>query len=497
MDRKEQSNNIQTQQSSRRVVGHQATASTLQALRAMQPKRLLTWTEAKASAARQANRLRARHEGNHDLAFDAQIIADQLRLLISTDDQMTMAGSSHWTGSHWQVLLNANDHPLRRRFTLAHEYKHIIDHGTPVDPELEERICDHFAACLLMPKQKVISAWTDPGIPQTSNEMATAFAVSSQAMRYRLHELGLLERTYQRCGGVRLVGRDQSRKTGTESIYYRSCTRPVGEGGLKGKATMKTAAIYLRVSSKSQVTGRDSDGLSIKGQREACIRKTKDLGAELHNEYIDKGESARSAARPALQKMLLDLAEHKIDYVIVHKLDRLARNRGDDVTINLAIREAGGSLVSCSENIDETPSGMLLHGVIAAVSEFYSNNLASEVEKGVLQKLKAGGTPKAAPLGYLNHIERAEDGRDFRTIIVDPERGPHVRWAFETYATGNETLKSLQLKLQERGLRTRPTKKRVAKPVTVSALQHMLRNPVLRRHHPMERRRIRRGSMSI
>ena len=187
----------------------------------MQPKRLLTWTEAKASAARQANRLRARHEGNHDLAFDAQIIADQLRLLISTDDQMTMAGSSHWTGSHWQVLLNANDHPLRRRFTLAHEYKHIIDHGTPVDPELEERICDHFAACLLMPKQKVISAWTDPGIPQTSNEMATAFAVSSQAMRYRLHELGLLERTYQRCGGVRLVGRDQSRKTGTESIYYR------------------------------------------------------------------------------------------------------------------------------------------------------------------------------------------------------------------------------------------------------------------------------------
>ena len=240
---------------------------------------------------------------------------------------------------------------------------------------------------------------------------------------------------------------------------------------------MKTAAIYLRVSSKSQVTGRDSDGLSIKGQREACIRKTKDLGAELHNEYIDKGESARSAARPALQKMLLDLAEHKIDYVIVHKLDRLARNRGDDVTINLAIREAGGSLVSCSENIDETPSGMLLHGVIAAVSEFYSNNLASEVEKGVLQKLKAGGTPKAAPLGYLNHIERAEDGRDFRTIIVDPERGPHVRWAFETYATGNETLKSLQLKLQERGLRTRPTKKRVAKPVTVSALQHMLRNP--------------------
>ena len=193
----------------------------LQALRALQPKRLLTWTESRAIAARQANRLRARHEGNHDFAFDTQIIADQPRLLIDVDRQIDVAGSSHWTGSHWQILLNADDHPLRRRFTLAHEYKHIIDHGTPVDPDLEEKICDYFAACLLMPKQKIIAAWTDPGIPQRVNAMADTFIVSAAAMRFRLHELGLLERTYQRCGGVRGFGRDQSRKTPSGSIYYR------------------------------------------------------------------------------------------------------------------------------------------------------------------------------------------------------------------------------------------------------------------------------------
>ena len=197
------------------------TASTLQSLRALHPKRVLTWTEAKAIAARQANRLRARHEGNHDFVFDTQIIADQPRLLIGVDDQIGVAGSSHWTGSHWQILLNANDHPLRRRFTLAHEYKHIIDHGLTIDPDLEEKICDHFAACLLMPKQKVIAAWTDPDIPQRVSDMAAVFAVSTQAMRYRLHELGLLERTYQRCGGIRAVRSDQSRKTPPGSIYYR------------------------------------------------------------------------------------------------------------------------------------------------------------------------------------------------------------------------------------------------------------------------------------
>lgn len=207
--------------SRRRVVGTEQPASTLQALRALHPKRVLTWTEAKAIAARQANRLRARHEGNHEYAFDAQTIADQPRLLIDVDEQIGVAGSSHWTGSHWQILLNADDHPLRRRFTLAHEYKHIIDHGTPIDPELEEKICDHFAACLLMPKQKVIAAWTDPDIPQTVNAMAEVFVVSAAAMRFRLHELGLLERTYQRCGGVGGLRRDQSRQTPSSSIYYR------------------------------------------------------------------------------------------------------------------------------------------------------------------------------------------------------------------------------------------------------------------------------------
>jgi Zn-dependent peptidase ImmA (M78 family) len=216
-----QSNNINTSQRSQRIVGAKYAASTLQALRALHPKRVLTWTEAKAIAARQANRLRARHEGNHDFAFDAEIISGQPRLLIDVDDQIDVAGSSHWTGSHWKILLNADDHPSRRRFTLAHEYKHIIDHGTPIAPDLEEKICDHFAACLLMPKQKVIAAWTDPDIPQRVNAMAAAFVVSPQAMRYRLLELGLLERTYQRCGGVRVLGRDQSRKKPPGSIYYR------------------------------------------------------------------------------------------------------------------------------------------------------------------------------------------------------------------------------------------------------------------------------------
>ena len=73
---------------------------------------------------------------------------------------------------------------------------------------------------------------------------------------------------------------------------------------------------------------------------------------------------------------------------------------------------------------------------MATIAEFYSQNLAAEVRKGLLQKVRLGGTPTRAPLGYLNVIERHE-GRDIRTVIVDPERAPHIVWMFEAYATGD------------------------------------------------------------
>ena len=180
----------------------------------------------------------------------------------------------------------------------------------------------------------------------------------------------------------------------------------------------------MRVSSKEQAEkGGEAEGFSIPAQREACKRKAASLKAVVIEEFVERGESAKTADRPELQRMLAFIAEHPVKYVIVHKVDRLARNRADDVAINLAIRQAGAELVSVSENIDQTPSGLLLHGIMASISEFYSRNLATEVIKGTTQKAKNGGTPGRALTGYLN-VRRIEKGREVRTIEVDPERGP-------------------------------------------------------------------------
>lgn len=237
------------------------------------------------------------------------------------------------------------------------------------------------------------------------------------------------------------------------------------------------AVAYIRVSSKEQAEkGGEAEGFSIPAQREACKRKAVSLKAALIEQFVERGESAKTADRPELQRMLQFIAEHPVKYVIVHKVDRLARNRADDVAINLAIRQAGAELVSVSENIDQTPSGLLLHGIMASISEFYSRNLATEVIKGTTQKAKNGGTPGRALTGYLN-VRRIENGREVRTIEVDPERGPLITWAFDAYRTGDWTIRRLLAELTDRGLATAPTRRSPGRPLAVSHLHKLLRHP--------------------
>ena len=242
-------------------------------------------------------------------------------------------------------------------------------------------------------------------------------------------------------------------------------------------SAMKRAAIYLRVSTVAQATrGREPEGYSIPAQREACQSKAAELDAEVVTEYVDRGESAKTADRPELKALLARLEEKRdLDYVIVHKVDRLARNRYDDATITYALHEAGAELVSVTENIDRTPVGAFMHAIVAANAEFYSANLAAEAKKGLVQKAKSGGTPHRAPLGYLN-VRKLIEGQEIRTVEVDPERAPHIRWAFAAYGSGAYTLDTLLAALTERGLRTRPTAKKPERPLSRSQLATLLQN---------------------
>ncbi len=241
---------------------------------------------------------------------------------------------------------------------------------------------------------------------------------------------------------------------------------------------MLLAVSYLRVSTREQAErGGTDEGFSIPAQREANARKADELGARIVREFVDAGESARSADRDGLQDMLAFIAATKVQFCLVHKLDRLARNRADDVKIHEALISAGVTLVSATESIDQTPSGMLVHGIMSSIAEFYSRNLATEVTKGLTQKVAQGGTPMRAPIGYLN-VRRTDDaGREIRTVEVDPERAPLITWAFEQYAKGETSVTGLLRDLTARGLVTVPTPKRPSKPLGKNTLYKLLTNP--------------------
>ena len=237
------------------------------------------------------------------------------------------------------------------------------------------------------------------------------------------------------------------------------------------------AVSYLRVSTKEQAE-RDGDpeGYSIPAQRAANIRKADALGAQIVAEFVDRGESARSADRPELKRMLEFVRHEPVTYCIVHKVDRLARNRADDVEINLALNAANVRLISATENIDETPSGMLLHGIMSSIAEFYSRNLATEVQKGMSQKARAGGTVARAPMGYRNVRRIDEMGREVRTVVVDEERAPFIRWAFERYSEGDLSISQLADELEARGLTTPPTPRCPSRPIYANQLNKIFQN---------------------
>lgn len=229
------------------------------------------------------------------------------------------------------------------------------------------------------------------------------------------------------------------------------------------------AVIYLRVSTKEQA----EEGYSISAQAEACRRFIAERGWELADEYVDRGESARTADRPQLQAMLGRLSEDpSIDCLVVHKLDRLARNLEDHAAVRAVLRKAGVQLHSVTESLEDSASGKLVEGILASIAEFYSANLSQEIRKGLDQKAAEGGWPARAPFGYRN-VRRDGSGRRGESVLEPDQQAPLVVWAFERYATGSLSLASLTKALAEKGLRNR-----LGHPPGTSAIHGMLRNPV-------------------
>jgi site-specific DNA recombinase len=217
---------------------------------------------------------------------------------------------------------------------------------------------------------------------------------------------------------------------------------------------------YLRVSTKDQASrGGLAEGLSIPAQRDAIRIKADAHGAQIVAEFVDAGESGRSADRPQLQEMLPGTSKSTTS--IWSSCTRSTVWPQPSRRPSRSIWRSGSRrpLVSVTENVDETPQGQLVHGIFSAVADFYSQNLAQEVVKGMEQKVRNGGTLSRAPIGYQN-VRTIVNGAEARRVEIDEDRAEHVRWAFETYADDPDmTLHRMVELLVGRGLTIRATAK--------------------------------------
>lgn len=179
--------------------------SVLASLRGMFPERGLDFSDALRLAELQATRL-LELSYIETMPVPHQIVSELPRIRVESRELPT-SGLSYWNGNAWVICLNRREPATRQRFTLLHEFKHIIDHGRTstlyhrtyrrTAEQQAERTADYFAGCVLMPRKELKRAWGQ-GI-QRLRDLARYFDVSERAIEVRLAQVGLTDAT-ARCG---------------------------------------------------------------------------------------------------------------------------------------------------------------------------------------------------------------------------------------------------------------------------------------------------------
>ena len=225
---------------------------------------------------------------------------------------------------------------------------------------------------------------------------------------------------------------------------------------------MTKCVVYTRVSSEEQA----KVGYSIPFQRAKLEQYAAANRLEAAGWFEDV-QTARRSGRPGFRDMLRFLEEHPdVETILVHRLDRLARNFSDYAIVT---EQLGVRVRSVVEPVEDNAAGVMQHGVQMAFAKYYSVNLAAEVSKGLRARFEAGGCVSKAPAGYRN-ISRTRTEK--AKVVVDPDIAPAMRRAFERYAGGRASLRDIGDDLFDAGVRNR-----TGRPLASGQVWNLLCNP--------------------
>lgn len=207
----------------------------------------------------------------------------------------------------------------------------------------------------------------------------------------------------------------------------------------KKKPAGGNAIIYARYSSHNQ---RD---VSIEQQIEACRKHAAELGLTITDTYEDRAISGRTDNRPAFQRMMRDAEDGKFQYVLAWKSNRMGRNMMQAMVNESRLMDCGVKVFYAEEDFDDSAAGRFALRSMMNVNQFYSDNLAEDVRRGLMDNASKCMANGRQPLGY----KRGEDGK----VVVDEPAAAIVREIYTRIASG-EMFMDIARDLNRRGIKT-------------------------------------------
>ncbi len=209
--------------------------------------------------------------------------------------------------------------------------------------------------------------------------------------------------------------------------------------------------IWTRVSSREQ-----REGYSIDAQLRVTRDRAAREGWRVVREFAVAESAKRGAERLAFNEMFAWVRKNArregIQAILSHKLDRVCRNMRDAVRLQELEDLCGVKLAFVDNQFGPGAAGALSFNVMAAVAQYYSDNLQTEVLKGMDEKVRQGWLPGWAPYGYRN-----VPGDREQPIQIDPTPARAVARIFELYSKGDTTFEALADQLAAEGYVYRPT----------------------------------------
>lgn len=227
---------------------------------------------------------------------------------------------------------------------------------------------------------------------------------------------------------------------------------------------MKTAAVYIRVSTDDQV--EYSPDAQLREARKYVV--SHDMIISEDHIYIDEGISGKSIKNRSAFNKMIGTAKSKpkpFDVILLWKFSRFARNREDSIVYkSLLRRQLGIEVVSITENIGDDKMSVLIEAFIEAMDEYYSINLAEEVKKGMTEKAIRGEYQAGAPLGYSK--------LPGQPLQIVEEEAKYIRYTFDQYLDGMSFF-AIAGKLNAMGFRTKKGNR-----IENRTVEYILNNPI-------------------